>query len=61
MNSNKTKYHPPIVQHDIIHFKQRYDWDCGISCVLMVLNRSNRQNLLQHFHQICVEEKFDKR
>lgn len=40
------------------HFKQRYSWDCGLSCVLMILDETSRAYFLNNFKQICREENF---
>lgn len=45
----------------MVHFQQRSDWDCGISCIMMLLNRRQRQEFLSNFNKICDEEDFDKR
>lgn len=42
------------------HFKQKYNWDCGISCVLMVLAVEDRQVLLKNLNSICKEEGFHR-
>ncbi|KAK4878440.1 hypothetical protein RN001_010946 [Aquatica leii] len=44
----------------LVHSKQRYNWDCGISCVLMVLSKQFRQTLVTELLTICKEEGFNK-
>lgn len=61
MKPSESKGRPATIHHEMVHFKQRFDWDCGISCVLMVLSRSQRQYLLQNFRRICDEEQFGTR
>lgn len=43
---------------ELQHYRQRFDWDCGISCVLMLLNEADRQQFLDNFQEICEYEKF---
>jgi hypothetical protein len=45
----------------LAHHRQRYNWDCGVSCVLMVLEPKDREHLLLNFNEICKEEGFNKR
>lgn len=52
---------PQIQRYTLVHFKQRFDWDCGISCVMMVLSRRQRQEFLRYFGQICTEQGFGTR
>uniref|UniRef100_A0A1B0D8D5 Uncharacterized protein n=1 Tax=Phlebotomus papatasi TaxID=29031 RepID=A0A1B0D8D5_PHLPP len=40
------------------HYRQRYDWDCGLSCILMVLPEQQRKFFLENFSQVCLEEGF---
>lgn len=50
---------PPCVKRDLSHFKQRFNWDCGVTCVLMVLSDHDRACFLTNFEQICKEEGFN--
>lgn len=50
--------HPEKLHIQLAHFKQKYNWDCGVSCVLMVLPKRHRQHLLRHFGKVCKEEGF---
>lgn len=60
--SNRTVSNPPqSYHHSVVHFRQRYDWDCGIACVMMMLTRRQRQEFLRNFDQICAEEAFGER
>lgn len=52
---------PEKLHIQLIHVKQRSNWDCGISCVLMVLPRKCKQGFLTSFTEICSNEGFDKR
>ncbi|KAJ8930559.1 hypothetical protein NQ314_016621 [Rhamnusium bicolor] len=47
---------PEKIHIQLWHYKQKYNWDCGVSCVLMVLARKNRQEFLKNFTQICKSE-----
>lgn len=42
------------------HHRQEYNWDCGISCVLMVLPKDKREFFINNFQVICKEEGFCK-
>ncbi|XP_035448457.2 protein GUCD1 [Spodoptera frugiperda] len=46
------------VEHNVEHYQQRYNWDCGVSCVLMMLPREQREEMLNNFEDICEEEGF---
>lgn len=52
---------PLFVRHSIIHCRQRFDWDCGVTCVMMLLTRQKRQDFLRNFNQICETEGFGTR
>ncbi|KAJ3639248.1 hypothetical protein Zmor_003928 [Zophobas morio] len=49
---------PEKLHIQLLHFKQRFNWDCGISCVLMVLPKKHRQHLVRNFVKVCKEEGF---
>ncbi|KAJ8954233.1 hypothetical protein NQ318_005829 [Aromia moschata] len=51
---------PEKIQIQLSHYKQKYNWDCGISCVLMVLPTKDRLDFLNNFTQICKNEGFNK-
>ncbi|CAG9770046.1 unnamed protein product [Ceutorhynchus assimilis] len=44
----------------LCHHKQKSNWDCGISCVLMVLPNKHRQHLMKNLSKICKSEGFNK-
>jgi len=48
------------VFHDLEHYQQLSNWDCGISCVLMVLPRPSRNFLIKNFNQVVDEEQFEE-
>ncbi|XP_022906606.1 protein GUCD1 isoform X1 [Onthophagus taurus] len=51
---------PDSLQIALSHYKQRFNWDCGLSCVLMILPQADREKLLENFNAICKEEGFNK-
>jgi len=51
---------PEKILIQLSHFKQKYNWDCGISCVLMVLPKRHRQTLIKNLISICREEGFNR-
>lgn len=53
--------HLPYTNIPLTHVQQKYNWDCGISCVLMVLSEEKRKDLLKNFAEVCAEEGFNKR
>lgn len=44
---------PAFLEHPLVHFRQRYDWDCGLSCLIMLLGRQDKQRFLADFKEIC--------
>lgn len=48
------------LQIGVTHVQQRFDWDCGIACLLMVLSLEQRNAFLENFQQICADEGFKK-
>ncbi|KAI4455101.1 guanylyl cyclase domain containing protein 1 gucd1 [Holotrichia oblita] len=51
---------PDSLQIALYHHKQRFNWDCGVSCVLMILPHEARLNFQNNFNEICKEEGFNK-
>ncbi|KAK5638029.1 hypothetical protein RI129_012324 [Pyrocoelia pectoralis] len=51
---------PDRIFINLTHSRQRYDWDCGISCVLMVLKERDRESFSNDFLAICKGEGFHK-
>lgn len=43
---------------DLLHQRQKFSWDCGIACVLMVLSTEARIHLTENLGAICLEEGF---
>lgn len=43
------------------HVRQRFFWDCGIACVMMVLSQGHRQYLTQNLNLIADQEGFQTR
>ncbi|XP_073947888.1 protein GUCD1 [Choristoneura fumiferana] len=46
------------LEHEVAHYSQRYNWDCGVSCVMMVLGAAQREEFVNNFEKICNEEGF---
>ncbi|KAI5638747.1 guanylylate cyclase domain-containing protein [Phthorimaea operculella] len=49
---------PKYVLHEVDHYRQRFNWDCGVSCVLMLLPGDQRRQFLENFTDICKDEGF---
>ena len=49
---------PVTNRYTLIHYQQKYNWDCGLSCVLMVLTDDERRRALQNMKNILQEEGF---
>ncbi|XP_011176803.1 protein GUCD1 isoform X2 [Zeugodacus cucurbitae] len=49
---------PDQKHYNLTHYQQRFNWDCGISCIIMILSTSQRNVLLHDFDKICAEEGF---
>ncbi|CAH0713392.1 unnamed protein product, partial [Brenthis ino] len=58
MTSNMKNSFFPKVQYNVPHIRQRFHWDCGVTCVLMLLPEDKRLAFLKNFSQICLEEGF---
>jgi len=43
---------------DLQHFPQVTSWDCGLACLLMVLNDETRSKFVKNKYKICREEGF---
>lgn len=51
--TSRTETLPVFTEHTLVHFRQRFDWDCGLSCILMLLGRNERSQFLANFGDIC--------
>ncbi|RVE43053.1 hypothetical protein evm_012284 [Chilo suppressalis] len=49
-----------LVVHNVVHCQQRFNWDCGVTCVMMLLSEQQRNYFLQNFTAICREEGFNQ-
>lgn len=49
---------PPVKKYEVLHYQQRSHWDCGVSCVLMTVDKTLRDHILANFKQVCDEEGF---
>lgn len=45
---------------ELKHQKQKFNWDCGIACILMVLPPEKRAHLSENFESVCKEEGFGR-
>jgi len=48
------------VLHDLSHYQQKSDWDCGLSCVLMVLEDKDKSAILHNMDAFIEGEGFGK-
>ena len=44
--------------HKVEHYQQRYHWDCGLSCCLMVVKKADRELVLTNLNKFVEEEGF---
>ncbi|KAH8289331.1 hypothetical protein KR054_003869 [Drosophila jambulina] len=49
---------PPSKHYNLTHYQQRYNWDCGLSCIIMILSAQQRAELLDNFEAVCRDEGF---
>ncbi|CAG9791140.1 unnamed protein product [Diatraea saccharalis] len=56
----KDEYSQNLVLHKLVHYQQRFSWDCGVACVMMLLEQEQRLYFLQNFSAICQEEGFNQ-
>ena len=49
-----------VIEHRVSHYQQKYNWDCGLSCVLMLLQGEQRMEALHNLDNICREEGFNQ-
>lgn len=47
-------------EYILTHYRQRFEWDCGLSCILMVLPINARETFLANFDKICQKAGFDR-
>jgi len=45
-------------RHKLIHYQQKHNWDCGLSCVLMVLPYRDRSCILSNLSSFLQQEGF---
>ncbi|XP_041972327.1 protein GUCD1 [Aricia agestis] len=46
--------------YNTVHVCQRYKWDCGITCVLMVISERDRTYFTSNFSMICRKEEINE-
>lgn len=51
---------PSKIEIPLFHVRQRYNWDCGVSAVMMVLCEEDQKYLLENLEKISSEEEFEK-
>ena len=44
--------------HKLKHYQQKYHWDCGLSCCLMVMSDYDRDFVLSNLTKFVEEEGF---
>lgn len=49
------------VMLEVEHVQQQHTWDCGLACIMMVLQPRVRTQFSDALYQICQEEGIDKR
>ena len=49
---------PTQVTWKLKHYRQRMNWDCGLSCVLMCLKDEERHEITKDIRKLCSEEGF---
>jgi hypothetical protein len=51
-------YDEPLKEWRVAHYQQKYHWDCGLSCCIMVLPDHHKDHLMTNFSKIVEEEGF---
>ena len=53
---------PSVTCRNVGHTQQQFDWDCGLSCVLMALDAADecdaKDSILENLEEICQNEGF---
>ena len=49
---------PGSKTRSVFHYQQRSHWDCGVSCVLMAVDKATRDEILGNMQRILHEEGF---
>lgn len=63
-NSKETEHWSPVPNlqfAQVTPLQQLYSWDCGLTCILMILPDDQRNYLANNLSQIAEEENFHKR
>lgn len=60
MNKKRLLDRPTNYLIKLQHNQQKRGWDCGLSCVLMVLTNDLRQQLNRNLWLVCKDEGFNK-
>ena len=56
--TNSNEAIPSEKSWDLVHYNQTKDWDCGTSCVLMVLPVNAREDIIKNHSDFHMEEQF---
>ena len=53
---------PSVTCRNVGHTQQQFDWDCGLSCVIMALDAADecdaKDSILENLEEICQNEGF---
>ena len=53
---------PSVTCRNVQHTQQQYDWDCGLSCVLMALDAADeldaKDSIIENLEEVCKSEGF---
>jgi len=58
LQTNCSSDRPENCQHELVHYQQQHNWDCGLSCILMVLPSHKRKYVINNFDTFVAEEGF---
>ena len=45
-----------VLLYNYNHCVQATSWDCGITCIMIILSQDQAENLRQNLYSICPEE-----
>ena len=49
---------PRSKTRNVFHYQQRSHWDCGVSCILMAMDKDSREDILKNLPKVLNEEGF---
>jgi hypothetical protein len=44
----------PVKEWRVAHYQQKYHWDCGLSCCIMVLPDHHKDHLMTNFSKVSI-------